>query len=741
MVLETQDGALRLERRTVKAAGKRRNSFLLLIVLGVALSMGTQSFAADMAADSDGIFNNPMNDTDGDGLNDSVDFDDDNDGIPDVEEYDPYIDTDCDGIYDALDADNGDCSGSDIKGSGDSDGDSISDAMECPSAPVCVDTDHDGIPNYMDTDDDNDGISTLDEGGMKDTDKDGVWNSLENNNLDTDGDSRFDYRDRNDDNDDWDTALEVGDSVIEPIDADLDLIPDYLDLGIGDGSDRSTVAGSGDSDGDSIADGIECPAGAPCPDHDGDHVPDYMDSDDNNNGVLTIDEDANGDGNPTNDDADGDGKPDYLDQETDTGSSDDGAADNGGSDGSTTDDGTTDGAAAGDGATDNGVTDGGVTGVIDDGGAAASAGGPVISGTGALNPGLLLAGLGGVLIRRKYLSGMIAAALGVATATAQAEGPQWYVGAGLGLTSLKPDASQSDFDVRDDSDHGFKVFAGRELSDHLSVEGFYSNLGEAKLAPYGEIEYKTYGASVQIAIPENNPGISGFVKGGIVKLDADAGDGVPHVTDKDLVLYGGVGAEYQVENGLAVRGEYEHYTKDAQMLSVSVIKRFGGGYEDLTAPEATTDTIALASTALGDADKDGVADMKDGCPATPDGAPVNDKGCPSFIGVVDGIMFEFNSDRLFEGSKVVLSRIAKDMNAYPKMKFVVVGHTDNVGDEAFNQKLSLMRSRAVATYLVSQGVDGDRLRFTGYGESRPRTTNRTPEGRAINRRVEIFSAS
>ena len=67
----------------------------------------------------------------------------------------------------------------------------------------------------------------------------------------------------------------------------------------------------------------------------------------------------------------------------------------------------------------------------------------------------------------------------------------------------------------------------------------------------------------------------------------------------------------------------------------------------------------------------------------------------------------------------------------------VIGHTDSVGDEAYNQGLSEQRAQSVASYLRSQGVVGQRFNVMGYGEQSPIASNSTKEGRAQNRRVEI----
>ncbi len=331
-------------------------------------------------------------------------------------------------------------------------------------------------------------------------------------------------------------------------------------------------------------------------------------------------------------------------------------------------------------------------------------------------------------------------ALNIAVPTpALAEGNQWYIGVGAGASNLEPDTRRTPVEVTDETDYGYKIFAGRELSDHVSVEGFWADLGEAGIGPgsVGQVDYNMYGASLQVSLPENNPGFSAFIKGGVVGLHATSN--LPHHTDEKFQVYGGAGAEYQMENGFTVRGEYEYYTKDAQLLSFSLIKRFGGDYEELVDESAPVIRQPLDTTSpISDRDHDGVADIKDRCPATPDGAPVNEKGCPAFVGVMNGIHFATNSARLKPEARDVLDKIAKAIKAYPGKKFVIVGHTDNVGSPAANKKLSIARARTVAKYLVLRGVPASQLRYGGYGSSKPVATNSTPEGRAKNRRVEIL---
>jgi outer membrane protein OmpA-like peptidoglycan-associated protein len=67
----------------------------------------------------------------------------------------------------------------------------------------------------------------------------------------------------------------------------------------------------------------------------------------------------------------------------------------------------------------------------------------------------------------------------------------------------------------------------------------------------------------------------------------------------------------------------------------------------------------------------------------------------------------------------------------------IVGHTDNVGDDAFNLGLSQNRAHEVVAFLVSCGIDASRLHAEGYGETRPKASNATDEGRRLNRRTEF----
>ncbi len=328
--------------------------------------------------DGDGIPNYLDQDDDGDGINDidensganNASVDVDNDGIPNwmdndangngiLDSNEPSVDNDGDGIEDFLDTHNEDGPSGDLDGDGldnayeasigtdpqnvDSDGDGLddfvetnvafvvdadgdgtinaldvdsdndgqNDGQECGFGSSCLDTDNDGIPNYLDSDSDNDGYSDADE-NIYDLDNDGLSDAIESNTLDVDGDGLANNADVDSD----------GDGILDLFeghgDLDGDGIPNILDA-------AGSVSDVGDSDADGLSDAMECSVGLPCPDTDFDRIPDYMDVDSDNDGVLDADEmdlDTDNDGvadslESGNRDTEGDGFVDSNDSDSD----------------------------------------------------------------------------------------------------------------------------------------------------------------------------------------------------------------------------------------------------------------------------------------------------------------------------------------------------------------------------------------------------------------------------------------
>ncbi len=224
-------------------------------------------------------------DTDGDGVPDVTDLDDDNDGILDTTE-DPNLDNDNDPLTNPLD----------------SDGDGYPNHLD-------IDSDNDGIPDNVEAQTTDGYVAPNDDDAATYAENDGL-NSAYPDGLDpvnTDGEDEQDYLDEDSDND------LVPDNN-EGNDFDYDGIPNQNYTGIdtdGDGLDDG-YEGSDVNDGFDVNDEINDPAND-LPDTDGTEDVNYRDLDDDGDGIDTPDEDADGDGDPTNDDTDNDGTPDYLD--------------------------------------------------------------------------------------------------------------------------------------------------------------------------------------------------------------------------------------------------------------------------------------------------------------------------------------------------------------------------------------------------------------------------------------------
>lgn len=156
----------------------------------------------------------------------------------------------------------------------------------------------------------------------------------------------------------------------------------------------------------------------------------------------------------------------------------------------------------------------------------------------------------------------------------------------------------------------------------------------------------------------------------------------------------------------------------------------------------------------GDKDEDGVYDRRDRCPDTPANTQVSHNGCPlpqypasapapapvsDVITLNDegAVMFAVNSDELVPAATGKLTTLMDTLND-PRVKSVkVVGFTDSRGSAAYNQQLSERRARAVADFLITQGLSADKVSSLGMGEAEPIADNATEAGRAQNRRVEL----
>ena len=119
------------------------------------------------------------------------------------------------------------------------------------------------------------------------------------------------------------------------------------------------------------------------------------------------------------------------------------------------------------------------------------------------------------------------------------------------------------------------------------------------------------------------------------------------------------------------------------------------------------------------------------------GATVTREGEGILVKFDSGILFDTDKSDVKPAAQSNLQKLATSLQNNPNTNILIVGHTDSTGTAQHNMDLSIRRAEAVKTYIVSNNVNSSRLTTSGKGKTEPIADNRTPEGRAQNRRVEI----
>ncbi|MFH1137486.1 MAG: ankyrin repeat domain-containing protein [Pseudomonadota bacterium] len=141
-----------------------------------------------------------------------------------------------------------------------------------------------------------------------------------------------------------------------------------------------------------------------------------------------------------------------------------------------------------------------------------------------------------------------------------------------------------------------------------------------------------------------------------------------------------------------------------------------------------------ASRGVGDADGDGVPDDMDACPNSPPGVKVDENGC--WVAMFRDF-FDTDKSTVKKSALPQLKQAAEVLLANPRLTVEIAGHADSRGSEQYNLDLGRRRAEAVRAILIKYGVSPSRLAYKSFGETQPAADNKTKEGMAQNRRVEI----
>jgi OOP family OmpA-OmpF porin len=330
----------------------------------------------------------------------------------------------------------------------------------------------------------------------------------------------------------------------------------------------------------------------------------------------------------------------------------------------------------------------------------------------------------------------------------------WYGGFGIGQSRAKIDdaritagllgAGLTTTSMTDEQhDTAWKLFGGYKFNRNFALEGGYFNLGKFDFTsttnPAGTLtgkiklqgfnfdavgilpiteKFSAFGRlGLQIARAKDN-----FATTGAVTV------GNPNPSKTAANYKAGVGVQYDFTESLGMRGEWENYRiddavgnrGDVHMVSVGLVYLFG---EEKPAPAPRAAAPRVIEPA----------------PVVLVVVPIPPARTEQYCSILD-LQFDINKDNIDREDREKLSVVEIFMKKYPDTTAVIEGHTDEVGTNEENMRLSQRRAESVVNYLVERGIARSRLRAVGYGETRPIADNRTEIGKRLNRRINAVIA-
>jgi OmpA-OmpF porin, OOP family len=307
-----------------------------------------------------------------------------------------------------------------------------------------------------------------------------------------------------------------------------------------------------------------------------------------------------------------------------------------------------------------------------------------------------------------------------------------------GSITLSPFVGGYRFDQEQNLNHEptFGLGLGYNFDENLGIEGVVNYLSTDGVNA-GDVDGYLYRLDLLYHFMPKERFVP-FLAAGIggISLCPDRGN-----TDTDIFVNYGAGLKYFLTESIALRGDVRHVisfasddeTNNNLYYTAGLTFYFGGNKAVEPAPVVEPPKPVKVIEPPKDSDGDGVFDNVDKCPGTPKGAKVNEFGC----WVIKNVNFDFNKSNIKPQFYPGLDEVVTVLKQNPTLTVEVQGHTDNVGTQKYNQNLSEKRAISVMNYFVSKGIAKDRLSASGYGFSKPVTTNETEEGRATNRRVQL----
>jgi OOP family OmpA-OmpF porin len=327
---------------------------------------------------------------------------------------------------------------------------------------------------------------------------------------------------------------------------------------------------------------------------------------------------------------------------------------------------------------------------------------------------------------------------------AMAQETGWYGGANIGQSNASIDDARISNDLLgsglattsiddNDRDRGFKLFGGYQYNKYFAVEAGYFDLGQfgfvANTVPTGSLSgnIKIRGLNLDavgtLPITEK---FSAFGRIGVAYAHTDgsfAGTGAVNVLNpspsaRDTNLKVGLGVQYAMTDALSLRAEIERYRindavgnkGDVDLATIGLVYRFGG-----KTPTPVAQTYTPAPVVMAQAPPPVFV-------APPPPAPPPPPPIPQKVSFSADSLFDFDSAAVKPAGRGELDKLAADLRGVDFDVIHVTGHTDRIGRQAYNQKLSSQRAEAVGSYLVSSaGIPASKINAKGVNGSDPVT--------------------
>ena len=305
----------------------------------------------------------------------------------------------------------------------------------------------------------------------------------------------------------------------------------------------------------------------------------------------------------------------------------------------------------------------------------------------------------------------------------------------------------------DNRSFGGKLFGGYQFNRYFGLEGGAFSLGkfgyDATTTPAGTLhgEARVRGLNLDLVgtLPINGE-FSVFGRAGLTYAEAKdrfRSTGLvvvnnPNPSERAMNWKAGVGMQYAFTPAWSVRAELERYRindavgnkGDIDMASIGVVYRFGAA--PAAAPRAAAPAPVMAQVQAPAVVIPAPPPPPPSPPAPVALAPASEK-----ITFASDALFDFDKSVLKPEGKMKLDALAAREQGVNVEAIIATGHTDSIGSDGYNERLSMRRAEAVKAYIVAGGVEANRVFVEGKGEKQPVADNETADGRARNRRVQI----